>query len=295
MSAKRHLKSLSYFSLAESCSVVIGMMARKIAGQVSSYNLFAKTRFDFYQERGIGIKKNKQQNTLSFTSSFSGKRLEFSIRRKTTDIVIFDEVMLGASYSPVLKICELLSLEPRVIIDAGANVGSSAVFFKDVFPDAKLICIEPEHQNQLMLKKNMALNRFTDVVFIEGGLWDKDEVLEIQNGFRGSREKELSFSLAERQSNDSTSNTIKGYTLETILNDHHLQHADILKIDIEGAEARLFRSFEQTAKLLGLTKILAIELHDECIDRFVFTQMVEQAGYHQITFGEVTYIYKPLQ
>jgi FkbM family methyltransferase len=283
------------FGFGEACSIVAAMFGRKIATMANRYILISKTKFDFYQQRNIEIKKKGSLNIISFISKFSGKKLLFSIRRKTTDLIIFDEVLLNGAYYPAVTICKENGFIPALIIDAGANVGSSAVFFKDVFPDSQIICIEPEEDNFKMLKQNFELNKFENVHFVNGGLWHKNEALSINEEFRNGYEKELSFSLTHYNGDAAGVKSIQGYTIESILKQHNASKADILKIDIEGAEAFLFDSFEATLQILQKTRLLAIELHDESIDRFMFTRYVEDAGYKQVTFGEVTYVYKPLK
>jgi FkbM family methyltransferase len=143
----------------------------------------------------------------------------------------------------------------------------------------------------IQLKFNVTLNKFSDVHFVEGGLWHKDESLEMNSDFRGGAEKELSFSLSDAKERK-TSSTIKGYSLNTVMSNYGINEIDIFKIDIEGAESYLFDTLEKTRDLLSKKKVLAIELHDESIDRFKFSSFVEEAGYRHITFGEVTYVYK---
>jgi FkbM family methyltransferase len=292
MSIKNYLKSFSFFNFKESVAILIAIVARKIEEIAPRYNLIAKTKFDFFQKRDIVISKMGNENILSFISKFSKEKLFFKIRRGTTDIVIFEEILLNGGYWPVINICRDNKISPTVIVDAGANVGSSVIFFKDVFANAKIICIEPEENNLIQLKHNVELNKFTDVHFIEGGLWHKDESLEINSDFRGGKEKELSYSLSGNTNEQNNKTSIKGFSLNTILNNYGINEIDIFKIDIEGAESYLFDTLEKTKDLLSKTKVLAIELHDESIDRFKFTHFIEESGYHHITFGEVTYVYK---
>ncbi len=138
MSIKNHLKSLSFFKMQEASVIIVAMIGRKLEALASRYNLIAKTNFDFYQRQNVSIKRIKNDNLLSFISKLSGKKISFKIRRKTTDIVIFDEILLNGEYLPAVQICRENKIHPAVII------GSSVIFFKDVFPHAEIICIEPE-------------------------------------------------------------------------------------------------------------------------------------------------------
>lgn len=49
---------------------------------------------------------------------------------------------IEASYEAILKAGTI-----PIIVDAGANVGLSALYFHDLYPDAKILSIAPEEQN----------------------------------------------------------------------------------------------------------------------------------------------------
>ena len=46
------------------------------------------------------------------------------------------------------------------IIDAGAYIGSSAIFFAEKFPNATIVAVEPEIGNYAMLLKNIEEEQF---------------------------------------------------------------------------------------------------------------------------------------
>ncbi len=56
-----------------------------------------------------------------------------------------------------MKLAESFSnnCSSSLIIDAGANIGGSAVFFNKVIPKSKLVCIEPDPGNFSILKRNL--------------------------------------------------------------------------------------------------------------------------------------------
>jgi FkbM family methyltransferase len=143
-----------------------------------------------------------------------------------------------------------------------------------------------------MLQRNIDTNGFKDVTAFKGGLWNKESWLEIRQGFRGDKEKELSFSVEEVNESEKTENSIEGITVEGIKKKWSLPRIDILKMDIEGAERFLFRSLADTEHILEGVKILAIEVHEEVMDKFILVDNLEKLGYKQITFGEILYAYK---
>ena len=66
---------------------------------------------------------------------------------------------------------------PPVIIDAGANVGLSAVFYANRFPNARIIAIEPEPSNYEMLKRNVV--PYSNVTPVQAALWKENGPLRL--------------------------------------------------------------------------------------------------------------------
>ncbi|MXV16175.1 FkbM family methyltransferase [Hufsiella ginkgonis] len=169
------------------------------------------------------------------------------LRRNTSDVETFDQIFLYKEYDINT------SFQPKVILDCGANIGLAAVYFKNKYPDAKVISIEPEQSNFDQLKKNTA--GYQDVYPVQYGIWNRSANLVIEED---NKLGEWGFTVKEVEyTND---HTIKGVSLADLMTEFGLTGIDILKIDIEGSEKELFDSnFEQW---LPLTKVLIIELHD---------------------------------
>src|SRR3954468_13533302 len=82
---------------------------------------------------------------------WKGKKVH--IRKGSTDFKVFKQVMAFGQYnyngqnggSPV-----------ETIIDLGANVGLSAVYFKTKYPNAQVIAVEPEKKNYEQMMKNLS-------------------------------------------------------------------------------------------------------------------------------------------
>lgn len=168
------------------------------------------------------------------------------LRNNTSDITVFYQIFLKKSYSVSYK------LDPRVIIDCGANIGLSSIFYKIKFPNAVIYAIEPEISNfNLMLKNTQFSN---DIICINGGVWNKQANLLIEDNLT----EKWGFKVSEV--NYSNDNTISGLSLACLMKKYHIKVIDILKIDIEGSEKELFEfNFESW---LSKTKVLVIELHD---------------------------------
>lgn len=97
------------------------------------------------------------------------------LRRGTSDIKVFEQIFIYREYD--------IPIHHKVafILDGGSNIGLSAIFFKHKFPDATIVCIEPESNNFNILQKNTA--GYTDIVCLKKGLWNKQTWLQVADTF----------------------------------------------------------------------------------------------------------------
>jgi FkbM family methyltransferase len=65
---------------------------------------------------------------------------------------------------------------PR-IIDGGSNIGTSILYFKHVYPRARIIGFEPDPNIYLLLRENMERNGHADVILHNAGLGADDGVI----------------------------------------------------------------------------------------------------------------------
>lgn len=59
------------------------------------------------------------------------------------------------------------------IIDCGGNIGLTALYFKWLYPNARLTVFEPAPENIRLLKENLERNGMKDVRVVEAALSDK--------------------------------------------------------------------------------------------------------------------------
>jgi FkbM family methyltransferase len=143
----------------------------------------------------------------------------------------------------------LASDKTALIVDAGANIGASVVYFAAIFPKGKLLAIEPEANNCALLKKNCEGLNFS---LLEGGIGCVPGTLYVNDPGRGD------WGFVLRGEGD---HPVRVFAAETIIADQTAQGLVpfIFKIDIEGGEIELFRENTSWVRLFPL---LIIELHD---------------------------------
>lgn len=139
-----------------------------------------------------------------------------------------------------------------LILDIGANIGLSVVYFREVFPSAKIVAIEPESSNFSELEKNAGSDQL--VVPIRAAIASRDGFAVIEDeaapkdGFR------------TRIADEAASARIPALSVKSILADKGTGCVPFLiKIDIEGFEAQLF---SENFDWIDDFPLLIIELHD---------------------------------
>jgi FkbM family methyltransferase len=201
-----------------------------------------------------------------------------------SDLMVFDQVFLRNCYLPIVeKMKEHIdSSLPLKIIDAGANVGYSCLYFKACFPQSELVAIEPEESNGAQLEKNLAANNFQIRKLVKGALWHRPAFLEVVRDFRDNREAAFTVREVERATE------IQGFSFDQILKQQNWQEIDLFKIDIEGSERFLFDTEENADAILQKSKFLAIEIHDEFQIRSTIYGHLKRNGFSYFEFDDLT-------
>jgi FkbM family methyltransferase len=201
----------------------------------------------FLHLRGIfrGIKRvciRALYNGLGLTQAYGLK-----IRPHTTDLWTVMETFERQVYLPLCS-----QPEAKVIVDLGANIGDSAVYFAQRYPRAKIIAIECEESNFQLLLANV--KAFPNVTPVHAAIWSGNEKLSLTLG-SGKNATRVSDQVDAGPS-------VNGLTMGELMATHNIEKIDILKIDIEGAEKNLF---EHNCAWLADVQIVGIEMHDHLI------------------------------
>lgn len=169
------------------------------------------------------------------------------LRPTTNDLHTFREIFLREEYS--IK----LPFTPKTIIDAGANIGFTTLFFHRVYPNTKIISLEPDGENFKLLQRNTS--GYAVIKPIQTALFNRvGEITLVDEGYgiRGF--------VAKENSNAKNGQVMPCTTMLTLITENNLAEIDILKMDIEGSELEVFE--HKPEKWLPKVKCLIIELHD---------------------------------
>lgn len=139
--------------------------------------------------------------------------------------------------------------EDPLIIDCGANIGLSILYFKKLFPKSTILAFEPDEKIFQLLEKNIAqINKENKITAYKKAVWTSDTDLSFfsEGSLAGSSVTDC------RKKNNVV--TVKAVDLKKYLS----ETVDFLKIDIEGAENEVIFDI---APLLPNIKNLFLEYH----------------------------------
>jgi FkbM family methyltransferase len=181
----------------------------------------------------------------------------------------------------VRAIREFTGVDVRTGLDLGANIGLTTAYFGAVYPEARILAVEPHPGSFQMLKRNTApLGERVDA--FQAAFWVSDEPLGwASDQFRDGRDWSRS---VERVTD--AEDTVDVVTPAGALGRLGVERVDLAKIDIEGSEAEFFATDEATEALLGLADVFAIELHLEVVDPLRTAMAFERGGFLTIPTGD---------
>jgi FkbM family methyltransferase len=117
-----------------------------------------------------------------------------------------------------------------VILDCGANIGLSVLYFKHTYPHAKIIAYEADPDIFAVLQENILANAITDIELHNQAIWSSETTVEFcREGADGGR-------IDGGQSMNVV--PVPSVCLASILQSRTF---DFVKIDIEGAEVEALR------------------------------------------------------
>ena len=184
-----------------------------------------------------------------------------------SDLRVFAQVIANREYR-----CLDQSHIPELVIDCGANIGLSTVYFLTRFPNAHLIALEPDPDNFKMLARNTA--GFSDrVTLLQAAVWNKNTRLVFSDAGALDRHE---WAKTCREAAESEVPRIQAFDIPTILGMSSFKRVGLLKVDIECGELALF---DQSAKdWIDLVDAIAIELHGAACEK-AFRRIVREEDF----------------
>ncbi len=196
----------------------------------------------FWKQRQLRLSAGKQP-----VVAFGGKQI--AVRPFSYDFYVLAEVFWEQAYAP-----RAISIRrPGVVMDLGANIGAFSVWAAWRWLPERIIAVEMEAGSYTLLEANIRLNGLNGCVLpVKAAIWDKDGRVGIErHAFNHGM---------DRVCPGPGQAEVPAVTLETLMRQTGVMQVDLLKMDIEGAEAKLFNR-ENEPILAGAVGCVLAELH----------------------------------
>jgi FkbM family methyltransferase len=152
----------------------------------------------------------------------------------------YQEIFLEREY-------DFSSTEPApLILDCGANIGLSAIRFKQQHPRSHVVAFEADPAIAAVLQDNLTRLGFADVVIVRAAVWDRSGTVS----FAADRAD------GGRMTEQPTGQQVRATRLADYIN----RPVALLKIDIEGAEYDVLRDLYGSEKIAHVQRIVC-EFH----------------------------------
>ncbi len=141
-----------------------------------------------------------------------------------SELRVIREVFVNGEY-------DLPAESPRLILDAGSNAGFSVLYFRDRYPEATIIAVEPARRTFARLKRNVGGQ--ANIHLVRAAVVGEERTVALHTGWQSW----ASSMFAEHDMYETEE--VEGLSVESVLEACGEERADIIKLDIEGAEGEV--------------------------------------------------------
>lgn len=185
-------------------------------------NPFSKIGISLYNLKLI---KNQPDNKLHTTTFLQGSISYYNSY----------ELLHGLREIFIDEIYKITLPENPAVIDCGAHIGLSVIYFKHICPSAKIIAFEPDKKNFDLLAANIQSFNLKDITLRNEAVWINNTQISFNN--EGNMASRIETSPDASQTNIMTVNAVR--LKEIITGKVHF-----LKLDIEGAEYEVLKDIQ---------------------------------------------------
>lgn len=193
-------------------------------------------------------------NHTNWRLRFGSARNSVFLRVGTEDIIIFEEIFLNEEYGQAAEHLNSNS----VVVDLGGNIGLACKYFEERYRPKLMIAAEPD-------SSNLSLFRINNANAIESGRLVTHQCFAAGSPGKAAINRKATQPAGYRMANDDEVDSMQGtaefiecLTMENLIEKHQLTKIDLLKCDIEGAEAEIF---ENCSGWINLVRRLVVETH----------------------------------
>ncbi|MBI4929253.1 MAG: FkbM family methyltransferase [Bacteroidetes bacterium] len=141
--------------------------------------------------------------------------------------------------SQLFNLCK----EGYYVIDVGANIGWTVLNLGRLSKTGRVIGFEPDPYNFIQCKKNIELNKMTNVTLLPYGLGEIPQQAQIEVRAASNRGGNR-IAVEKKNANE----TVEIRRLDDIEQINHFPQVNLIKIDVEGYELKVLKGAEQLLK-----------------------------------------------
>jgi FkbM family methyltransferase len=210
------------------------------------YALMLNT-IQFHIRNGFGCACNSRSTVTIDVWIDRDRPTTLTLRPFAGDLFVLYEVLAFEAYHIASSLLPTDTV--RVIVDCGANIGVTSLFLAARYPRARILSVEPHPENFALLKTNVETI---------------PRIMPIHACVTGTSQNVVRFTADQaawgnRIATDSHGMLVPGITIEELCEQNGIETIDLLKLDIEGAEAQVL----ENGTFLARTEHIIVELHGD--------------------------------
>ena len=188
-----------------------------------------------------------------FPLRFKGLSGPVVLRANTTDFWVAADIFGVGIYRPV---AEIVPRAAKKILDLGGNIGLSVRLWQEYFPEAEITVVEPDDGNLAQLRKNVALGPAPEKVAVVRGFAAAEAGCAAVDRSSGAA---WSYRMAQGGATGAEMVPKRAMADLVTAAGGRDGRIDLLKVDVEGAEAEIFR--DCGAWIQGISAMV-VDMHD---------------------------------
>lgn len=189
-----------------------------------------------------------------------GKLYPFQFIEYANTVNVLKSIFGGFEY----PIWPFLKLTTGTILDVGANIGATALFFAAHCPQASLLAFEPSRVNFELLQANTA--SVANVRCFPHGIYDRECTARLFHGLEAHSHDSVSANVLSSPDWEE----VRLRPLSSVIVEEGIESIALLKVDTEGCEVPILRDVEP---FLDRIRAIFLEFHSEN-DRLEIDQLL---------------------
>jgi FkbM family methyltransferase len=280
------IKVISYLNFWSALKVFYHYIIRNKFSLKYYFDLISQLDNDLERIKSYGFECHVKASELIIKYQINKSTFKFYFGPSSSDFKVFRQIFIDLEYKSVIHLIGKIDNKKKInVIDIGANIGLSSIFFYANFPNSNIYAIEPDSRNYKFLEKNIKqINKDDNIHTMQRAIWDSsNKYLSISRNFRDgenwSRQTVINI--------DSFGEKIISISLSDLINYFKINGPiHLLKMDIEGTEFILFNSHDFIQCIKERVIILCLEIHEDVEAKDNIIRKLENIGFEYTRINE---------